>query len=45
MSVYKLGATGYVAEYAVKKYRSHCGVQQKELEIAEAEWKARSMHE
>ena len=45
MSVYKLGATGVVAEYAVKKYRSHRAVQQKELETAEAEWnrKAKSM--
>jgi len=45
MSVYKLGATGVVAEYAVKKYRSHRAVQQKELETMEAEWnrKAKSM--
>ena len=34
MSVYRLGATGLAAEYAVKKYRSHRGVSQKDLDAA-----------
>jgi hypothetical protein len=41
-SVYQLGATGPIAEFAVKKYRSHCGVRTKELNIATAEWKAKA---
>ena len=31
MSVYQLGATGLLAEYAVKKYRSHRSVLQTDL--------------
>lgn len=31
MSVYRLGATGLLAEYAVKKYRSHRAVSSKDL--------------
>jgi hypothetical protein len=42
MSVYKLGATGVVAEYVVKNYHSHHAVQQKELETTEAEWNRRA---
>ncbi|TFY55036.1 hypothetical protein EVG20_g9466 [Dentipellis fragilis] len=34
MSVYDLGATGIAAEYAVKKYASHRGVSQKDLDTA-----------
>jgi len=37
MSVYKLGATGISAEYAVKKYKSHHGVSQKDLDAADEE--------
>ncbi|KAJ7648975.1 hypothetical protein DFH06DRAFT_996741 [Mycena polygramma] len=37
-SVYRLGATGPVAEFAVKKYRSHRGVQKRELDTVMAEW-------
>src|SRR6266481_2864289 len=33
MSVYRLGATGVLAEYVVKKYCSHHTVQQKDLDI------------
>lgn len=38
MSVYKLGATGVLAEFAVKKYKTHRSVMQKDLEEAQAEW-------
>ncbi|KAJ6587753.1 hypothetical protein B0H10DRAFT_2233941 [Mycena sp. CBHHK59/15] len=43
-SVYQLGATGPVAEFAVKKYRSHRGVLKTELEEVKLQWdkKARS---
>ena len=37
MSVYELGATGMSAEYAVKKYKSHRGVSQKDLDAADEE--------
>jgi len=37
MSVYKLGATGISAKYAVKKYKSHHGVSQKDLDAADEE--------
>ena len=37
MSVYELGATGISAEYAVRKYKSHCGVSQKDLDAADEE--------
>jgi hypothetical protein len=37
MSVYLLGATGLAAEYAVKKYRSHWGISQWDLDAAEEE--------
>ncbi|KDQ61785.1 hypothetical protein JAAARDRAFT_45287 [Jaapia argillacea MUCL 33604] len=43
MSVYSLGATGLVAEYAVKKYHSHRAVRQVEIEKATLEWKACEM--
>ncbi|KAJ7794205.1 hypothetical protein B0H14DRAFT_3888832 [Mycena olivaceomarginata] len=41
-SVYRLGATGPIAEFAVKKYRSHRGVRATELVDATVEWKARA---
>jgi hypothetical protein len=41
-SVYRLGATGPIAEFAVKKYRSHRGVRATELVDATAEWKAKA---
>ena len=41
MSVYRLGATGVAAEYAVRKYRSHRSIQLKDLEVAEAERQAK----
>jgi len=41
MSVYTLGATGLAAEYAMKKYKSHRGVSQKDLDTAEEEREAR----
>jgi transposase len=37
-SVYRHGATGPVAEFAVKQYRSHRGVQKQEMEVAQAQW-------
>ncbi|KAJ6581297.1 hypothetical protein B0H19DRAFT_1060907 [Mycena capillaripes] len=37
-SVYRLGAIGVVAEFAVKRYHSHRGVLQRELDVAKAEW-------
>ncbi|KAJ6534381.1 hypothetical protein B0H19DRAFT_1080855 [Mycena capillaripes] len=37
-SVYRLGATGVVAESAVKWYHSHRGALQRELDVAKAEW-------
>jgi hypothetical protein len=40
-SVYRLGATGPIAEFAVRKYRSHRGVQAKDLDVARAEWDKR----
>ena len=36
MSIYELGATGILAEYAVKKYKYHC-VSQKDLDAADEE--------
>jgi hypothetical protein len=36
-SVYQLGATGLLAEYAVKKYKSHRSVTQRDLLEAEEE--------
>ncbi|KAI0029008.1 hypothetical protein K488DRAFT_57317 [Vararia minispora EC-137] len=41
MSVYQLGATGVAAEFAVKKYKSHRGVSQRDLDGAEEERRAR----
>ena len=41
MSVYRHGAVGPVAEYAVKLYHSHWSVQKEEVEMAEAEWRVR----
>ena len=41
-SVYRLGATGPIAEFAVKQFRSHRGVRATELVAATAEWKARA---
>ncbi len=38
LQVYKLGATGVLAEFAVKKFNSHCSVMAKDLEVAQAEW-------
>jgi len=37
MSVYELGATGISVEYAIKKYKSHHGVSQKDLDAADEE--------
>jgi len=42
ISVYSLGATGLAAEYAVKKYRSHRGVSQRDLDAAEEERMAKA---
>ncbi|KAJ7221810.1 hypothetical protein C8J57DRAFT_1253925 [Mycena rebaudengoi] len=41
-SVYRLGATGPLAEFAVKTFRSHRGVGRKDLEVAQAKWDARA---
>jgi hypothetical protein len=41
MSVYQLGAMGIAAEYAVKQYKSHCVIQQTDLDEAEAKRKER----
>jgi hypothetical protein len=35
---YRLGATGVLAEFAVKRYRGHRGVRAMELEAATEEW-------
>ncbi|KAJ7797108.1 hypothetical protein B0H14DRAFT_3494099 [Mycena olivaceomarginata] len=35
-------ATGPIAEFAVRKYRSHRGVQAKDLEVTRAEWDKRN---
>ncbi len=42
ISVYSLGATGLSAEYAVKKYKSHRGVSQWDLDAAEEEHMAKA---
>nr|GAT46270.1 predicted protein [Mycena chlorophos] len=42
LSVYELGATGINAEYAVKKYKSHRGVSQKDLDAAVEEREAKA---
>jgi hypothetical protein len=42
MSVYRLGVSGVAAEYAVRKYKSHRAVRQKDLDVAEEEWKAKA---
>lgn len=39
MSVYRQGATGLLAEFAVKQYKSHRGITTKDLAEAEAEAK------
>jgi hypothetical protein len=41
-SVYRLGATSVIAEFAVKKYRGHRGIQAIELEAASEEWKEKA---
>ncbi|KAJ7150019.1 hypothetical protein C8R43DRAFT_1088096 [Mycena crocata] len=41
-SVYRLGATGPVAEFAVKKYCSHRGVLKTELDVAMALWERKA---
>jgi hypothetical protein len=41
-SVYRLGATGVVAEFAVKKYHGHRVVRAMELEAATEEWKKKA---
>ncbi|KAJ7337389.1 hypothetical protein DFH08DRAFT_1014352 [Mycena albidolilacea] len=41
-SVYRLGATGVIAEFAVKKYRGHHGIRAIELEAAGEEWKEKA---
>jgi hypothetical protein len=43
ISVYSLGATGLAAEYAVKKYKSHRGVSQRDLDAAEEERMAKAI--
>jgi hypothetical protein len=40
-SVYRLGATGPIAEFAVKRFRSHRGVRARDMEVAQAEWEAK----
>jgi hypothetical protein len=35
LSVYKLGATGPLADFAVRKYKSHRAISQRELELAD----------
>jgi hypothetical protein len=42
ISVYSLGATGIAAEYAVKKYKSHWGVSQQDLDAVEEEHMAKA---
>jgi hypothetical protein len=42
--VYQLGATGPIAEFAVKRYRSHRGVQARDLDIARAKWEKRKVN-
>jgi transposase len=42
INVYSLGATGLAAEYAVKKYKSHRGVSQRDLDAAEEERMAKA---
>jgi len=42
ISVYSLGATGLAAEYAVKKYKSHQGVSQWDLNAAEEKHMAKA---
>jgi len=39
MSVYRHGATGRLAEFAVKKYRSHRGITKEDLAVAEEAYK------
>jgi hypothetical protein len=41
LAVYKHGATGVFAEFAVRKFASHRGVMKKDLDEAEAAWKAK----
>ncbi|CAK5267144.1 unnamed protein product [Mycena citricolor] len=41
LSVYKAGKTGYLAEFAVKKYASHRSVPAKELEEMQKEWEVK----
>jgi hypothetical protein len=43
MNIYSLGATGVVAEYAAKKYKSHRGVSQRDLDEAEEERTAKAV--
>ncbi|KZS92070.1 hypothetical protein SISNIDRAFT_442933 [Sistotremastrum niveocremeum HHB9708] len=43
MSTYRLGATGLLAEYAVKTYRSHRAISQKDLVEAEASMKVKKV--
>ncbi|KAJ7306254.1 hypothetical protein DFH08DRAFT_824702 [Mycena albidolilacea] len=38
---YRLGATGPIAEFAVKWYHSHYGAQARDLDIARPEWEKR----
>ncbi|EIW84566.1 hypothetical protein CONPUDRAFT_151582 [Coniophora puteana RWD-64-598 SS2] len=41
LSIYHLGATGVVAEFAAKRYRGHRGVMQKDIDQAQAEWEVK----
>jgi hypothetical protein len=43
--VYKLRATSVLAEFAMRKYASRCGVMQKELNAEEEEWRARKVRQ
>ncbi|KAJ7884347.1 hypothetical protein B0H14DRAFT_3432436 [Mycena olivaceomarginata] len=38
----RLGATGVITEFAVKKYRGHRGVLAMELEAASEQWKQKA---
>jgi hypothetical protein len=41
LAVYKHGATGVFAEFAVRKFASHRGIMQKDIEEAQVAWEAK----
>ncbi|TFL05730.1 hypothetical protein BDV98DRAFT_232047 [Pterulicium gracile] len=43
LSVYQQGATGYLAEFAVRKYASHRSVTRHDLDEAEKAWKLKQL--